>query len=287
MKLAKSVPGAVTEAMVPEVVRVRQVIRETGDTITLNIAPPPRAGGFLFKPGQFNMLYAFGKGEVPISISGDPGHPSELLHTVRAVGLVTSELTKLQIGDRLGVRGPYGNGWPMERAKGNDLVIVAGGLGLAPLRPVIYHVLRQRGEFRRVALYYGARTPQDILFLHELEHWRGRLDLDLSVEVTVDRAGADWFGHVGVVTALLANAYLATDGTVAFVCGPEIMMRFAVRELERYGLARTQIWLSLERNMKCGVGLCGHCQYGPTFVCHDGPVYRLDSIGDLLSRREI
>jgi NAD(P)H-flavin reductase len=271
--------------MVPEPVRVAGVTRETGDTVTLRLDVSSRSQRFRSSPGQFNMLYVFGVGEVPISISGDPARPAELAHTVRAVGTVSAALRALKQGSTVGVRGPFGRGWPLGEAEGKDVLMLAGGLGLAPLRPAIYHVLRHRDRYRRVAVLYGARTPDDLLYRRELERWRGRFDA--RVLVTVDRAGSEWRGRVGVVTALLDALELDGQDTVALICGPEVMMRFVARELEVRGLPADRVFVSMERNMKCAVGLCGHCQYGQTFVCKDGPVYRLDRVAWLFHRREI
>jgi NAD(P)H-flavin reductase len=230
------------------------------------------------------MLYLHGVGEVPISICGDPAQPQRLLHTIRAVGTVTKGMQPLAAGDMLGVRGPYGNPWPMEAVRGRDIVFIAGGLGLAPLRPAILRALERRADYGAVTILYGARAPGELLYEKELAQWRGRFDC--RVEVIVDRAGRDWYGPVGVVTKLIAALSLGSNDA-AFVCGPEIMMRFAVHELERGGLPRDAIWLSLERSMKCGVGLCGHCQLGRTFVCTDGPVYRFDRVADAFYTRDL
>jgi NAD(P)H-flavin reductase len=274
----------VTGSMVPRMMRVKRVVREPSDIVTLHLDADD-TGGFRFAPGQFNMLYLFGTGEVPISISGDAEAPGELIHTIRAVGAVTRPLCEVKKGALLGVRGPFGTAWPVEAALGKDLILVAGGLGLAPLRPAIYHALRHRAEYGRVILLYGARTPQDLLFERELHEWRGRFDCE--VEVTVDRAGTDFRGHVGVVPALLDRLSLDAERAVAMVCGPEIMMRFTARALLAKGLAPESIFLSVERSMKCGIGLCGHCQLGPTFACKDGPVMRHDRAARLLAVREL
>jgi NAD(P)H-flavin reductase len=267
----------------PPAFSVRQVQRETADTFTLVLEPPE--GGFPFAPGQFDMLYAFGVGEVPISISGDPADRTALVHTVRAVGVVTRALQNLRRGDRVGVRGPYGQPWPVEQAHGHDLVIVAGGIGLAPLRPALHHVLHHRGQYGRVVLLYGARTPRELLYTRELRDWRGRFDLE--VEVTVDRATAEWKGAVGVVTRLIGRSPFDPSSAMAFLCGPEVMMRFAIMELQRRGVADGAVFVSVERNMKCGVGLCGHCQLGPAFVCRDGPVFRYDRLLPFFGLREV
>jgi NAD(P)H-flavin reductase len=265
--------------------KVVSTVAETRDTFTMVLEPASSKGTFTFKPGQFNMLYAFGVGEVPISISGPPGETSQLVHTIRAVGPVTNTIQSLKKGDVVGVRGPYGTAWPVELAKGHDVVFLAGGIGLAPLRPALYHVLANRANYGRVVLLFGARSPDDILYPRELETWRGRFDIE--VDLTVDRAPTGWRGHVGVVTSLLPRAPFDAESTTAFVCGPEIMMHFSARDLEHRGVSPGRIWISMERNMKCGVGLCGHCQLGPTFICKDGPVYRYDRILPLLTVREL
>ena len=277
--------GAVLDPMLPVPYRVRQTRRETGDTFTLGLSPAAGGGSFAFAAGQFNMLYVPGVGEVPISISGDPGEPAPLVHTTRAVGAVTRAMRQLKRGDVIGVRGPYGVSWPVAEAEGNDVVMVAGGIGLPPLRPALYHLLRHRERYGKIVLLYGTRTPADILYRRELEQWRARFDLE--VRVTVDRATGDWRGHVGVVTALIPKAGFDRINTVAMVCGPEVMMRHAAMDLEKHGVAPTGIYLSMERNMKCGVALCGHCQLGPAFACKDGPVFRYDRVRELLAIREI
>jgi NAD(P)H-flavin reductase len=270
------------DSLLPSTVRVGRVRRETADVATLELTP---ASPFAFSPGQFNMLYVFGLGEVAISLSGDPAEEGRIVHTVRAVGAVSGAITRLRRNQVIGVRGPYGSCWPVAESEGSDMIVVAGGLGLAPLRPVIYHLLGNRERYGRVVVLYGARGPAEILYRRELEVWRRRLDIDISV--TVDHAGPDWRGNVGVVPALIARAPVEPDHAVAMVCGPEIMMRFTVDALCRRGMAKDRLFVSMERNMKCAVGLCGHCQFGPAFVCRDGPVFRYDRIASLFSIREI
>lgn len=272
------------DVFVPRICRVAGVIREAADTATLTLIPAsgeaPQS-----RPGQFNMLYAFGVGEAAISFSGDPADRTRMVHTVRAVGAVSRAISRLAVGSSLGVRGPFGTGWPLEGADGRDLVIVGGGLGLAPLRPAIYHALKHREQYGRVIILIGMRGPAEILYREELQHWRGQLDVEL--EVSVDRADAGWRGKVGVVTTLIPAMSLDPANTLALVCGPEIMMRFTANALCAAGIALDRIYLSMERNMKCAVGLCGHCQFGSTFVCKDGPVMRLDRIADIFALREI
>jgi NAD(P)H-flavin reductase len=264
--------------MEPEICRVVSRQQENDDTFTLALTPRGGNGNgdLPFQPGQFNMLYVFGVGEIPISISGSTTDNDQLVHTTRRVGAVTRAMGKLGPGDMLGVRGPFGTAWPVEEARGQDVLLVAGGIGLAPLRPALYHLLAHRGDYGRVVLLYGARTQEDMLFRPELEQWRARFDLEIYV--TVDRATGEWFGNVGVVTALIPHAPFEPRNTLAMVCGPEVMMRFTVQALRKRGVTAERIYLSMERNMKCAVGACGHCQFGPFFVCRDGPVFRYDQI---------
>lgn len=271
------------DAMRPAPARVRRRVRETADTVTLTVdtgVPASTAA-----PGQFNMLYVFGVGEIPVSLSGEAGAARTPLHTVRAVGPVSRALAALPRGRALGLRGPFGAGWPMASAESHDVVFVAGGLGLAPLRPAIRHVLRHRARYGRVAVVYGARHPRDRLFRRDLASWARRPGV--TMRVTVDHAGPDWDGHVGVVTDLLPGLAFDPAATTAFVCGPEPMMRFVGGALTGAGLSPEAIHVSLERNMKCAIGQCGHCQLGPAFICRDGPVLPLSRVGGLLNRREI
>jgi NAD(P)H-flavin reductase len=264
--------------------RVQRVRKEIAGTLTLDLTAPD-AGDFAFAPGQFNMLYVWGVGEVPISISGDPARPRTLTHTIRAVGPVSEALCRLPRGATVGVRGPYGNHWPVEAAPGSDVVVAGGGIGLAPLRPVLYHLLAHRADYGNIVLLYGARTPQDLLYTDELARWRGRFDLEVGV--TVDKATNGWQGHVGTVTTLIPKAGFDPAHTVAFVCGPEIMMRFTIRELQSRGVPDERIFISMERNMKCAIGLCGHCQLGPFFICKDGPVFAYSAIKEWFGKREV
>jgi NAD(P)H-flavin reductase len=262
--------------------RVTANRRESHDTVTLELEPPEPFG---FQPGQFNMLRVPGIGEIPISISGDPSRVGPVLHTIRDVGAVTHALCTARPGHQIGVRGPYGTSWPVQAAQGGDVVIVAGGIGLPPLRPAIYHVLAHRESFGRIVLLYGARTPSDLLFTGELAAWRSRFDL--TVEVTVDTAGRDWYGNVGVVPDLIGKAAFEPGTSVAFTVGPEIMMRFTVRALLAAGVPENRVFLSMERDMQCAAALCGHCQLGPFLVCRDGPVLCYRPLARWLGVREL
>jgi NAD(P)H-flavin reductase len=270
--------------MVPSRYQVGRRRRELPDTVTLALEPLDGPTP-CFAPGQFNMLYAFGVGEVPISISGDPTHEGPLVHTVRAVGAVSRALCAARPGGVLGVRGPFGTGWDLGSAAGRDVVIIAGGIGLAPLRPVIYQLLAERDRYATVSVLVGARSPATLLYPRELHAWRSRFDL--WVEVTVDHAERGWRGHVGLVTELLTALPLDPARTAALVCGPEVMMRLTAAALTAHGVAPTSIRVSLERNMKCAVGLCGHCQLGPILVCRDGAVFDYQRVAPLLALREV
>ena len=280
----KQVTHAPTNAaapLVPSFLRVLDSRKETPDIFTLTLQPK-RA--YTFLPGQFNMLYAFGVGEAAISISGDPADNGRIVHTIRAVGSVTHALAKLRPGDQVGVRGPFGSPWPLAAARKKDVIIVSGGIGLAPLRPFIYHILRSRRQFGRVVVLHGVRLPSDMLFKDDLDRWSNQTDVGL--QVAVSQGNALWRGHVGVVTSLLPLVEFDSKRAVAVMCGPEVMMRFAVRELSKRGVSGERVYVSLERNMQCAVGFCGHCQLGPSFVCMNGPVFRYDQISRFFDIRE-
>jgi NAD(P)H-flavin reductase len=286
MSLPITVPVEVRRpATEPVPGRVLSVSKETHDTFTLNVEPPEGDPVGFFAPGQFSMLYAPGVGELPISISGDPERHEHLTYTIRSVGQVTYQLVTRQAGDWLGLRGPFGTAWPMKEARGKSVLIIAGGIGLAPLRPAIYHILRHRGDYNRLVILYGGRSPRDLLYRKEYAAW-GLLP-DTQALTTVDYGGVSWRGYVGVVTTLLRHVRMRPPETVAMLCGPEIMMRYASRELETRGIPPEQIYLSMERNMKCAVGFCGHCQLGPYFVCKDGPVFPLTAIKPFMELYEL
>ena len=271
--------------MIPSPFVIRRVQTETYDTFTIELEPADVPKEFPFAAGQFNMLYVFGVGEIPISLSGDPGATDALKHTIRAVGTVTNALAKLKRGDVLGIRGPYGTSWPLEDVAGKDVLIVTGGIGLAPLRPVLYQLFSQRKKYGKITLLYGVKTSKDILYRRELERWGKRFNID--VKVTVDKTSEDWQGNVGVVTTLIPQTPLDPSRTITMICGPEVMMRFTIAELQKYGMGDTSIFISMERNMKCGIGLCGHCQCGPLFMCKDGPLFRSDRIRDFFGKKEL
>ncbi len=271
-------------AELPVLYRVAGRRRETQDTWTLRIEPAGSDTLAPFAPGQFAMLYAFGAGEAPISVSAvhDDG---VLEHTVRAVGAVTSALCAARRGDVLGVRGPFGTTWPLARARGRDVIVLAGGIGLAPLRPVVRALLADREAYGRVSVLYGGRSPADLLFEAELAAWAARADV--AVELSVDTADAAWRGRVGVVTGAIGAVGIDPGRSVAMLCGPEVMMRFGAAALREHGMAAEAIWLSLERGMTCGTGHCGHCQLGPLLICRDGPVVGLETAEPLVRVSEL
>ena len=276
--------GNLAEPMLPRPFRLVAKKSETPDTVTLTLEDID-GGEVLFAPGQFMMVYVFGVGEVPLSIASSPRDAGRIEHTVRGVGAVTDALCALEPDDVVGLRGPYGTSWPLDEAVGKDLLVVTGGIGLAPLRPAIIEALHRRVEIRSLALLYGARTPADLLYKDDLLGWESTPDI--NVETTVDHATANWWGDVGLVTRLLPRTPYAPAETIAFVCGPEVMMRAAARELRGDGVPAQNIWISMERNMKCGVGFCGHCQYGKSFLCRSGPVGRYADFADRMTVDEI
>jgi len=278
-------PASVDVPMLPVPFTVRSLVRETYDTFTFSLEPLNRSNSQTFQPGQFSMLWAFGIGEIPVSISGNSADSSSLTYTVRSVGQVSKALVHLKPQESVGVRGPFGTAWPVKEACGKDVVLVAGGIGLAPLRSVIYHVLSNRDHYGRLIIIYGTRTPRDLLFRKELAQWAKQPRT--NVLTTVDSSGLSWRGHVGVVTNLFRYAQLNPSNSLAMICGPEVMMRFAARELETRGLPSPAIYLSMERNMKCAIGFCGHCQWGPHFICKDGPVFPYNRIRALTEHHEL
>ncbi|MGO8949691.1 MAG: FAD/NAD(P)-binding protein [Ktedonobacterales bacterium] len=274
---------APADPMVPRIYSVQRTEEEIPETVSMELRP---VAGELpsFVAGQFNMIYVFGVGEIPLSISSDPAQSEFLIHTTRAVGVVSRAVCELQKGDLVGVRGPFGTGWPLELAEGHDVALLAGGIGLAPLRAAIYHLIAHRQRYGKVELLYGARTPDILLFQSEIAAWQ---HAGIDVAITVDQATASWNGRVGVVTRLLPQTTYDPKSVIAMVCGPEIMMRFAALGLEQQGVAPDHIFVSMERNMQCAIGFCGHCQYSSFFICKDGPVFPYQRVQQLLEEREI
>lgn len=281
MTAVATAPGYQANPWTVHLTRISGIKREVPgiSTYDLTIEDPQVAQRFRFQPGQFNMLYLPGFGESAISISSDPERRGTLGHTIRVAGNVTRALARKRVGDQIGVRGPYGSAWPMSVCRGHDVVLACGGVGLAPLRPAIYHVLNHRDDYGRVFLLYGARTPADLLYQDEFETWRNG---GLEVEVTVDLGAEDWRGHIGVVPILFYRLRLNAAKTCVLTCGPEVMMRFVIFEALARKLRPDKIFMSMERNMKCALGFCGHCQLGPAFVCKDGPVFTYEQMAPYL-----
>ncbi len=271
-------------------VAVKRVRAEAPSVFTYEIAFNANADfeSYSFKHGQFNMLYVPGVGEAAISIAGRSLEKKCVLHTVRSVGWVTEAMESSGVGLSLGLRGPFGNPWPIEamidQSAPIDLVIVAGGIGIAPLRSLIEFIVENRKSFGQVSVLIGGRTPVDLLYQSEQEVWKL---CDIRVETTVDRPADDWKGHVGVVTLLLERVAIR-DPSKTFVlsCGPEVMMRYVARSAIDRGIGTSNIWVTLERNMNCAIGLCGHCQLGPKFICKDGPVFSYDQVAAWLRVQE-
>jgi len=272
------------EPLLPVPFRVTANRQDTPDTRTLELVAPGGAPVPAWRPGQFMMLYAFGLGEIPISISGDPARRETLVHTIRAVGTVSRALCDTPVGGTVGVRGPYGTDWPVDACAGGDLLVVAGGIGLAPVRPVLEVAMAARGRFRNVWVLVGARTPELMLYPGEFAGWRER---GLDVRVSVDAAAPGWSGAVGPVTTLFPGLPLEPARTSAFIVGPEIMMNVVVQVLAARGIPRDRLFVSMERNMKCAVGFCGHCQLGPEFICKDGPVFPVPRLEPWLAIRSV
>ncbi|GGK75072.1 FAD/NAD(P)-binding protein [Mangrovihabitans endophyticus] len=280
MTAAATAPPQFGNAAVPVPYRIVSRVAETADTVTVELAPVAQALP-VFEPGRFAMITAYGIGDVPISLSG--WHGNRPVHTIRAVGAVTRALCQAAPGAVIGMRGPFGTTWDVSSAAGHDVIVVAGGIGLAPLRPVIRRVLAEPTAFGRVSVLVGAREPAEMLYRDELRRWAARA----QVEVIVDRAADGWTGPVGLVTALVAGADVDPAAAVAFVCGPEVMMRSAARALIDRGVPAAAVRVSLERDMRCGVGWCGHCQLGPLLICRDGPVVNHPVAAPLWDVREL
>jgi NAD(P)H-flavin reductase len=266
--------------LIPSIYQVRGITHETADVFTLTLTGKEK---MLFRPGQFNMLYHFGYGEVAISIAGDPTNQDDLVHTIKAVGSVTNQMQKLKIGDEIGVRGPFGSQWPLSQT-GCDVLVITGGIGLAPLRPALLHLLANRDKYQNITLLFGARHPSDIIYKSDLENWEKQ---GIKVEISVDHADMDWRGQVGVVTYMIKKNIRDPKNTLVFICGPEIMIKFAVQELLGAAVEEAKIFISMERNMQCAVGFCGHCQYGPYFLCKDGPVFSYQQLKHWLMIKEL
>lgn len=260
-------------------------VQESKTVFTLRLALTDEAAraAYRFEPGQFNMLYLYGAGEVPISIVSDPAQPGILGHTIRVVGRVTRALAELRPGERIGLRGPYGRGWPLRQAQGHDVLIVTGGLGCAPVVSVINYVLMRRASFGRLTIIQGVKHAEDLLWRDRYAYWATLPDT--QVLLAADHGGPVWPWHVGVVTEVFDDARIAPERTMVMMCGPEGMMRASVKDLAARGVAEERIYVNMERNMQCAVGHCGHCQYGGAFVCRQGPVFAYPEVRPLFDVR--
>jgi NAD(P)H-flavin reductase len=285
MQVLKEVQESVSDnwVAIPYEVVKRQM--ENDDLITLTLEPVTDQRIEPMMPGQFNMLYAFGVGEIPISVSSLYEEYPQIVHTIQDVGAVSKACCSLHIGDQLGVRGPFGTSWPIDEAQYKDVLIIAGGVGIAPLKPLIESILKQRDLFGEVNVLYGTRSPDNILFHKDIISWQS--DPSINFQITVDHAFSNWHGNVGVVTHLIDKADFKPDNTVAFFCGPEIMMRYGVYACIDAEVDEDNIYVSMERNMKCAIGHCGHCQFGPMFVCKDGAVFPYLSVKPFMNIREL
>jgi len=266
----------------PDLANIAAIRDETADTktFTLRFLDPARWEAFRYRPGQFAEVSVFGAGEAPFCLASPRQGADTFDITVRAVGALTDALHALAVGDTVGVRGPLGNGFPFDEVKGKDILFVAGGIGLPPLRPLIWEMLAERASFPTITVLYGARAPGDLVYRDDLERWRARDDMKFLV--TVDAADGDWKGNVGVVGSLFSQIQLAPAQTVAFVCGPPIMIRFVTQDLLKLGLAEDSIITTLERHMRCGVGKCNHCLIGDKYVCTDGPVFTYRQVKSMM-----
>jgi sulfhydrogenase subunit gamma (sulfur reductase) len=263
----------------PSMARIRKIeqMTELEKVFTIELPGDLSLG---HRPGQFVEVSVLGVGEAPISISSSPSRSNgEFELCVRRVGNVTNALHRLEPGDKVGIRGPFGRGFPYEKFRGKDILFAPGGLGLAPLRSLINQVIDERATFGRVIILYGARSPEELLFKDELQTWAGRDDLELHV--TVDRADGSWSGNIGVITTLFRKISIYPRNTIAVVCGPPVMYRFVLMELLGKGVSNNNTYLSLERHMKCGVGKCGHCQINDVYACQSGPVFPYSEITTL------
>lgn len=254
-------------------------------TLRLQLATQEKQQQYIFAPGQFNMVYLYGVGEIPISIVSDPYDETVLDHTIRAVGRVTRGLSNLQVGDSVGIRGPFGRGWPLELASGKDVLIVTGGLGCAPVVSVINYILRRREQYGRMTIVQGVKHADDLIWRERYEQWMALKDVD--VHMAADVGSKAWPWHVGRVTQLCDRIDLDAQNTIVMMCGPEPMILASMDCLFSHGVQESAVWLSMERNMHCGVAQCGHCQLGDKFLCRQGPVFNYPEVKNLLSVKNL
>lgn len=261
-------------AMAPIAAEIKKIVQETPDVKTFTIAftDPSVQSTFSYQPGQFMEISLLGIGEAPISITSAPSMKGSIELSIRKVGQLTEAIHRLTPGNIVGLRGPYGNGWPFKEVAGYNLLFIGGGIGLAPLRSMIKYVFDHRGEYGLVKILYGARNPQEIVFGHEMQLWAKQPDTEILV--TVDRGDKNWSGNVGLVTSLFPQISVTANNCVAFVCGPPVMVPFVIKDLLNMGFAEDKIISTLENYMKCGIGKCGHCLLGGKYICLEGPVFK-------------
>lgn len=251
-------------------------------TLHLRFLNPSHHDRFVFYPGQFNMLYLYGVGEVAISIVSDPEKKHILTHSIRAVGRVTRALAKLQTGDRVGVRGPYGRGWPLDQAKNKNIVVLTGGLGCAPSVSIIDYIVARRKQYGNLSILQGVKHSDDFIFRKKYAVWQKSPNTE--IHIAADQAGPKWPWSVGYVTDMIHQINLVPENTVVMMCGPEIMMNTAINVFKKKDIPEHHIYMSMERNMECGIGQCGHCQYGGFFICKDGPIFAYSEIKELFNK---
>lgn len=270
----------VDDILVPQCYRVQSIIQETPDVYSIVLSHSERSQTFF--PGQFNMLHMFGMGEVAIAICGNSKDSQTITHTIRATGPVTSGMEHLKPGDEIGVRGPFGSYWPLNK-KGCDVLLIAGGIGLPAFRSALHFLGEHSEEYQKITLLYGTKTVDEILYKKDMELWKKQ---GIEIEITVDQENSLWQGHVGVVTTLIAEHLRNPDNTLVMICGPEIMMKMALKELDAAKVDQNNIFVSMERNMQCATGFCGHCLFGPFFMCKDGPVLPYAKVKKYLEIKE-
>lgn len=273
----------IQDLYLPKTAEIIERIQEASTIFTLKTRFLEAQPSFLFQPGQFNMLYLYGIGEVAISISSDPAEKSYISHTIRAVGRVTKALQNLNVGDHVGIRGPFGRGWPLTDAQQKDVMVVTGGLGCAPTISVINYILARREQYGALKILQGVKHSDDFIFRKQYATWQKTPHTEILI--AADFAGPKWPWSVGYVTDMIDSLSLSPNKTIAMMCGPEMMMHAAINVLKRKGLPEEMMYLSMERNMACGIGHCGHCQYGGLFICKDGPVFAYPEIKSLFSEK--
>ncbi len=282
-KVTAKKPATPDNVYLPHIAVIKNIIEDTPDTrvFHFNFKDEKLRRSFSFESGQFAEYSIFGVGEAPFCISSSPTRPDHLEFAVKRVGKLTNALHRLCVGDEIGFRGPYGNSFPLESLKGKNLVFVAGGIGMAPLRSLIWNVIDNRKLYNKIDIVYGARTPSDLSFKDDLKVWSK--DETLNMATTIDREFDGWKGRVGFVPKVLEQVAPLPSNAVAIVCGPPVMIRFTFPVLEKLGFSPQQMITTLEKRMKCGIGKCGRCNIGTTYVCRDGPVFSYDQIMNFIS----